>query len=539
MSQPTFVAAVIMNETNPTTGGTFTVPTVQIGDEMEIQFMSRNHTAGTAYISVTDNDSGGSPEAWVMKGENATNRRHTLWRRKATANTSGVTVTITGAVNSCAGVLVVYRGTAAGDPIEDFTPVGLVASGTESIAGITPTSPDAMVCFGYGCHTDDIAISSQSTTDPGALTERAEMLSTGGSDCSVSHASAAQTGGPTATGNFTWAGVDAACSPMIWTIKGATSGETGSTTEGATAGATFSGKTEKDGARTEAASAGSTFAAARPAARAGSRSEPATADAAFSAARPAARAGTSTHGATAGATFEGATAGGEEGSTTEAATAAATFAAARPAARTGARTEPATAGSSFAAARPVARQGTSTHAAAAGAAFVAVKGAKASVSSAVTAGAAFNGDTVGAEEGSTTEAATAGSSFAATRPAARAGSSTHGATAAAVLAATIGRKGTVAYATNAAALFAAVRRSSATVSLHATAGATFSAVRHRAASITAGTYAAMTLDRPKLPVRITELLVGPLVLAALEAGVLARAEIVVQPIALGEIQVLQ
>lgn len=84
---------------------------------------------------------------------------------------------------------------------------------------LTPKPPNVGGCdvglaLGVG---DNLAASSQSCTNPGALTERAEKLSTGGLDTAASIADAPQ---PTAaaTGAFTWVQVDGAGCSFAWAL---------------------------------------------------------------------------------------------------------------------------------------------------------------------------------------------------------------------------------------------------------------------------------------------------------------------------------
>ena len=64
----------------------------------------------------------------------------------------------------------------------------------------------------------DLAVTPQTCTSPGALTARAERLSTGGTDTSIAHASAEKaTAG--ATGAFTWAQTNAASGSWAYAIR--------------------------------------------------------------------------------------------------------------------------------------------------------------------------------------------------------------------------------------------------------------------------------------------------------------------------------
>lgn len=185
--------------TTTTTSFTITIPTVQVGDLLVLEFAHR----GTGNGSVSDNDTGG--EAWTRKGGVVSGSVFSVqqYYKRATSATSGKIITGSSLTNSCAAVLTVYRyATPTGDPFEVWTSEQN-ASGDEAHAEITTLTDNAMVCLVVG-NAPDLAISTQSTTSPGALTEKQERLSTGGSDSSISHASALKaTAG--ATGSLTWA----------------------------------------------------------------------------------------------------------------------------------------------------------------------------------------------------------------------------------------------------------------------------------------------------------------------------------------------
>lgn len=56
------------------------------------------------------------------------------------------------------------------------------ASGNETHAGTTPSANGSEVCLAVANLSNDLAVTSPSTTDPGALNTRGEKLSTGGTD---------------------------------------------------------------------------------------------------------------------------------------------------------------------------------------------------------------------------------------------------------------------------------------------------------------------------------------------------------------------
>jgi hypothetical protein len=206
---------------NPTTSFTITIPAAtQSGDDCYVTVFSNGHLSGTAYPTVTDDDTGGN--TWTRVGDSATNKKGTLWHKKATGSTASKTVTVAGCVTAGAGGIDVYSGGHAVTPTTNFTGTAQVA-GVESVTGITPDAADSMICLAV-CGLGDGGApppspSSQACTNPGALTERWEHSSTAGGDAYASHASALQSGGPTATGNFTWAQNDSTSHTMIWAIQ--------------------------------------------------------------------------------------------------------------------------------------------------------------------------------------------------------------------------------------------------------------------------------------------------------------------------------
>lgn len=209
-------ATVLHNETDPTTGFTFTVGgTVAVGDDLYVQVSSRDHNSGIDYPTVTDNDTTGNP--WERLSSTPARKGHLFWK-KATAGTAGKTVTVAGTVGSGSGLLSAYIGGAAGNPTTDIV-TQTNGGGVESHAGFTPSFANEMVCLTVFQHANDNSIASPACTNPGALTIRGQALSAGGNDSGVAHASAAQTGGPTATGTFTWTQPDNVTTSMTWGIK--------------------------------------------------------------------------------------------------------------------------------------------------------------------------------------------------------------------------------------------------------------------------------------------------------------------------------
>jgi hypothetical protein len=114
-------------------------------------------------------------------------------------------------------VVTLYRGAAAsGDPIEAILHEDNAAA-NETMAEITTLTDKAWVVLTVA-NSPDVAITAQTCTSPGNLTERAARLNTTGTDTSIEHASAVKaTAG--ATGALTWSQTDGASSSRAYAIK--------------------------------------------------------------------------------------------------------------------------------------------------------------------------------------------------------------------------------------------------------------------------------------------------------------------------------
>jgi hypothetical protein len=198
-----------------TTSFSITLPTTQAGDIIILEFTHRGTGDGTI---------GGtySGPAFTQKHSQlyatSTFSGKTLWSR-CTGNHAGETVTGASLTNSCAAFINVYRGAkASGDPLAAATIVGEQnASGNETQAQITTTVAGAYVVL-VVANSPDVAVTSPACTTPGALTTRAERLSTGGTDTSIIHASAERASAG-ATGAFTWAQTDGASGSWAYAIE--------------------------------------------------------------------------------------------------------------------------------------------------------------------------------------------------------------------------------------------------------------------------------------------------------------------------------
>ena len=201
--------------TTTTTSFTITLPATAAGDIIILEFAHRGTGNGTIGGTYTG-------PAFTLKHSQlfATSAfSGKTYYSRATGNHTGQTVTGSSLTNSCAAIITVYRGAlASGDPLADATVVGEEnASGNETQAQITTATDGSWVVL-MVVNSPDLAVATQSSTSPGTLTERAERLSTGGTDSSIAHASAEKTtaGG---TGNLTWTQTDAASGSWGYAIK--------------------------------------------------------------------------------------------------------------------------------------------------------------------------------------------------------------------------------------------------------------------------------------------------------------------------------
>jgi len=201
--------------TTTTTSFSITLPATASGDIIILEYCHRGTPDGTVGGTYTG-------PAFTKKHSQlfATSAfSGKTWYSRATGNHTGETVTGSGLTNSCAAIITIYRGAlASGDPLADATVVGEEnASGNETQAQITTATDGSWVVL-VVVNSPDLAVATQACTSPGALTERAERLSTGGTDSSIAHASLEKTnaGG---TGALTWTQTDAASGSWAYAIK--------------------------------------------------------------------------------------------------------------------------------------------------------------------------------------------------------------------------------------------------------------------------------------------------------------------------------
>jgi hypothetical protein len=203
--------------TTTTTSFSITLPATVAGDTLILEYTHRG--LGDAALGGTSITVGGLTwtEAHDQPYSTGTFSGKTYYTR-ATGNHSGQTITGAALTNSCAAIVTVYRGAATGNPLTAATIVGEQnIGGNETQAEITTDRDGAFIVL-VVANSPDFAITNQACTTPGVLTARAERLSTGGTDTSISHASALQTTRG-ATGAFTWSQTDGSSGSWAYAIK--------------------------------------------------------------------------------------------------------------------------------------------------------------------------------------------------------------------------------------------------------------------------------------------------------------------------------
>lgn len=225
-----------LGPTTSTTSVSVTLPATAAGDLLIFEYVHRG--TGTGTIGGTSVSTGGL--TWNNKHDQLFGASafsgHTYWTI-ATGDHSGQTVTASSLTNSSAGIVTVYSGAHQTAPLDDATVVGEQnASADEGQAAITTATNGAWVVL-VVVNSPDLAVSSQAAANL-TITERAERLSTGGTDASIAHASGVlATAG--SSGAFTWAQTNAASgswayaitpAPMVGSGSGTISAATGSGT---------------------------------------------------------------------------------------------------------------------------------------------------------------------------------------------------------------------------------------------------------------------------------------------------------------------
>lgn len=211
-------ASAVANSTTNTTSLTVTIPaSVQAND---VLFLVTSNGGATTNPTVTDNDSGGN--AWArVGGENRSaggfNTSGDVYWKRATSGTASKTITVSGCTNTCSAGVSAFSGVkTTGTPYENVTAEPNI-SGDKTNAGFTPTTGGSMVCLAV-CNTyDDASVGSQSSTDPGTLTELFEHLNTAGHACGTNLSAASQVSAA-ATGTLTWNQTDKNTVSIGWNI---------------------------------------------------------------------------------------------------------------------------------------------------------------------------------------------------------------------------------------------------------------------------------------------------------------------------------
>lgn len=192
----------VISADNLTTGGTLVIPAVQAGDMLLASFANKGANAAP---TVVDDDVGGN--SWVRVDGSGANGA-SVWFKRATANTSGKTITWSGMTTGTSGALSVYRGVKP-EPgsFENVSVVNNQPSGTETIPGFTPSTDGSMICLFITHKGANINNNNYTATNPTALLERFDTNNTA-QPCGVAHASELQTLRGN-TGAISWTAINA------------------------------------------------------------------------------------------------------------------------------------------------------------------------------------------------------------------------------------------------------------------------------------------------------------------------------------------
>ena len=186
---------------NNTTGFTLVINSgVQVNDLLVVGICNRDATTNPTCV---DNEGAGT---WtrITTVNASTNGSISIWWKRASANTASKTITVGSCTGSASGVVMPFRGASlAANPFG--TPVGEPnASADVSQAGITTARDGSFVIHLVGCTSNDtLNPGNRTATTPSSLTEDGEGVSAGGSDCSLSIASAERAAAG-ATGTISW-----------------------------------------------------------------------------------------------------------------------------------------------------------------------------------------------------------------------------------------------------------------------------------------------------------------------------------------------
>lgn len=194
------VSTTAVSSGNTTTSCTVAIPSTNVPSGALLYLFVPNGGATTA-PTVTDNEGAGS---WAEKEfKTGTTFRGSMFWKRATVNTAGKTITVSGATDSCcAALIVITGGPDSGDGVHVILSE-LNASANETMAQITPTLNNCMVIIAI-INDDNVAPTSMSCSNPAALAQRCTVLSSGGADSGVTVYGNLQTTAA-ATGAFNWA----------------------------------------------------------------------------------------------------------------------------------------------------------------------------------------------------------------------------------------------------------------------------------------------------------------------------------------------
>jgi hypothetical protein len=275
----THVASAAGATSNPTLTDAVTYSSsIVAGDIILVWVHNRYADQDVNLESVVDNDSAGNALAEHALSPSA-NLRLSLWWKIATSATASKVATAT---LDAEGAIIIgysaYRSDAGGFDADSIVNLAFEAnaSGNETQAGFTPDAADSLIGLAVA-PMNNVAVSSQGADAPDTLSERFDKASSAAEDHQLSYASGLQSGGPTATGTFTWAMTNAASDSAVHELKEAAGGATPATvTPGAIARSfAVNAVTAKGAAKTVPAATARSVAVNAPTVTGGAVTEPA------------------------------------------------------------------------------------------------------------------------------------------------------------------------------------------------------------------------------------------------------------------------
>jgi hypothetical protein len=259
----THVASAAGATSNPTLTDAVTYSSsIVAGDIILVWVHNRYADQDVNLSSVADNDTGGNALAEHADSPSA-NLRLSLWWKIATSATASKVATAT--LDAEGAILIgysAYRSDAGGFDADSIAHLVFEnnASGNETQAGFTPDAADSLIGLAVA-PMNNVAVASQGADAPDTLSERFDKASSAAEDHQLSYASGLQSGGPTATGTFTWTMTNAESDSAVHELKEAAGDTSATVTPGAIARSfTIPASTQKGGATIAPAATARSFA---------------------------------------------------------------------------------------------------------------------------------------------------------------------------------------------------------------------------------------------------------------------------------------